>query len=52
MSLLRGKKEEKKDSVVLDKLDKSRQFTVKMFDFIFCAAIAVGVGYVYGRLSM
>lgn len=52
MNLLRGKKEDKKDSVVLDKLDKSIQFTTKMFDFIFCAAMAVGVGYMYGRLSM
>lgn len=63
MSLFRGKKEEKKDSVVLenhenkdsvilDKLEKSRQVTVKMFDFIFCAGVAVTVGYMYAKLNM
>lgn len=52
MGLFRGKKEEKKDSVVLDKLEKSRQVTAKMFDFIFCAGIAVAVGYMYAKLNM
>lgn len=52
MGLFRGKKEEKKDSVVLDKLEKSRQVTAKMFDFIFCAGVAVTVGYMYAKLNM
>lgn len=51
MGLFRGKKEEKMESVVLDQLEKSRQVTVKMFDFIFCAGVAVCVGYMYAKLS-
>jgi len=52
MGLFRGKKEEKKDSVVLDKLEKSRKVTTKMFDFIFCAGLSVVVGYTYAQLNM
>lgn len=52
MGLFRGKREEKKDSVVLDKLEKSRQVSAKMFDFIFCAGVAVAVGYMFAKLNM
>lgn len=55
MGLFRGKKEEKeekKDSVVLDQLEKSRQVTTKMFDFIFCAGVAVVAGYMYAKLNV
>ena len=51
MGLLRGKKE-KAESVVLDKLNKSRQVTAKMFDYIFCASVAVAVGYIYAKLNI
>ena len=51
MKLFRGKKEEK-DSVVLDNLEKSRKVTVKMFDFIFCAGVAMCTGYIYAKLNM
>ena len=51
MRLFRKKKEERKDSV-LDKLEKSRQVTTKMFDYIFCAGVAVTVGYLYAKLNM
>jgi|DEB0MinimDraft_4_1074332.scaffolds.fasta_scaffold284087_1 hypothetical protein len=52
MGLFRGKREEKKDSVVLDKLEKSRQVSAKMFDFIFCAGVAGAIGYMYAKLNM
>jgi len=52
MSWRRTKKEEKKDSVVLDQIEKSRQVTAKLFDFIFCAAVAMGAGYAYAKLNM
>lgn len=52
MGLFRGKREEKKDSVVLDKLEKSRQVSAQMFDFIFCAGVAVAVGYMFAKLNM
>ena len=52
MGLFWRKKEDKKDSVVLDKLEKSRQVTAKMFDFIFCTGVAVTIGYMYAKLNM
>jgi hypothetical protein len=52
MRLFGGKKEEKKESIVLDKLEKSRRVTAKLFDFIFCAGVAIGVGYMYAKLDM
>lgn len=52
MKLFSGKKEVKKDSVILDKIEKSRQVTTKMFDFIFCAAVAVTAGYMYAKLNI
>ena len=51
MKFFSGKKE-KVDSVVLDKLNKSRQVTTKMFDFIFCTGIAIAAGYIYAKLNI
>lgn len=46
------KKEESQNSVVLDSLDKGKQFTAKMFDFIFCSGVALTIGYVYAKYNM
>lgn len=37
------------DSVVLDKAEKSRKYTAKQFDFVFCAGIALMIGYTYAK---
>lgn len=51
MGLLSGKKQ-KANSVVLEKLDKGRQITTKQFDYLFCAGVALFVGYIYAKLNM
>ena len=50
MGFLRGKKDTKPDSVVLDKIDKGRQITAKQFDYLFCTGVALFVGYITGKL--
>ena len=37
------------NSVVLDKAEKSRKYTSKQVDYVFCAGIALMVGYTYAK---